>query len=311
MKSVFFLLGLYLLAPQLLHAQNWQELVNEDELERWEVLGGSAEYFIENDEIVGVAVPNSPNSFLTTPEHYDDFILEYEVFLDNQMNSGVQIRSNSDPSYMNGRVHGYQVEIDPSARAWSGGIYDEARRGWLYPLSMNEKAKPLFRLADWNHFRIEAVGNSINTWINGVHTSRLVDDMTDSGFIGLQVHSINDETLEGATVKWRDLRILTDDVEAHQKARDPQVKEVSYLQNDLSEWEKRKGWRLLWDGETANGWRGAKLDNFPSSGWVIEEGELTVLATDGGEATGPGDIITNDLYSDFELELEFKITEGA
>lgn len=306
-----FLLALYLLSPRLMAQDNWQNLLSGNNLEGWEVLGGSAEYYVEDGVIIGEAVPDSPNSFLSTAEDYGDFILEYEVYLDNQMNSGVQIRSNSDPSYQNGRVHGYQVEIDPAARAWSGGIYDEARRGWLYPLSRNEQAKTAFRLAEWNHFRVEAIGNTINTWINGVHTARLVDDMTDSGFIALQVHSIYDDALEGAQVKWRNLRILTEDVENHTKPKDPQVDEVSYLQNELSEWEKRKGWRLLWDGESANGWRGAKLDEFPSTGWEISDGVLTVLATDGGEATGPGDIITDDLYSDFELELEFKITEGA
>lgn len=311
-KKLIVILILLVFSPYLLSAQDgWQELFNGNDLEGWQILNGTADYYVDNGVIVGEAVPNSPNSFLSTEEHYGDFILEFEVYLDSELNSGVQIRSHSDPSYMDGRVHGYQVEIDPSERAWSGGIYDEARRGWLYPLSRNELGGSAFRNARWNHFRIEAIGNTINTWINGVHTARLVDDMTASGFIGLQVHSINDEALAGALVKWRDLRILTDNVEAHKKARDPRVDEVSYLKNKLSEWEKRKGWRLLWDGTTSEGWRGANLDEFPSDGWEIDEGVLTILATDGEEATGPGDIVTTDLYSDFELELEFKITEGA
>lgn len=313
MKPKFFLLICLLLSlPGLLMAQgDWQNLIAGDDLAGWQVLGGDAYYHVENGMVIGTAVPDTPNSFLTTRENYGDFILEFEVYLESQLNSGVQIRSNSTSTYRNGRVHGYQVEIDPSARAWSGGIYDEARRGWLYPLSRNEKATSAFRVAAWNHFRVEAIGNTINTWINGVHTARLVDDMTDSGFIGLQVHSINDEYLDGVEVKWRNLRIMTDDLEANQKPKDPQVDEVSYLKNELTEWEERKGWRLLWDGETTSGWRGAKLDHFPETGWEIEDGVLTVLATDGGEATGPGDIITEKLFSDFELDLEFKITEGA
>jgi hypothetical protein len=94
-------------------------------------------------------------------------------------------------------------------------------------------------------------------------------------------------------------------------AVDPAVREISYLVNELSENEIRKGWRLLWDGETSNGWIGAKLDRFPEKGWEIKDGVLTILATDGAESAGPGDIITEDVFANFELELEFKFTEGA
>ena len=134
--------------------------------------------------------------------------------------------------------------------------------------------------------------------------------MTNEGFIGLQVHSIGEKE-EGYLVKWRDIRILTEQVAEYRNNPDPEVLQMSYLKNQLTDWEKRNGWRLLWDGKTNAGWRGAKLDDFPSSGWTMENGELTVLATDGGEATGPGDIVTTSNYSNFELELEFKITEGA
>jgi hypothetical protein len=159
---------------------------------------------------------------------------------------------------------------------------------------------------------VECVGNTINTWINGVHCARLVDDKTAQGFIGLQVHGIGDnEAMVGAQVKWRNIRILTQDLEQHQRVKDPRVTEISYLKNALTEWERRHGWRLLWDGETSDGWIGAKLNSFPRKGWRIDDGVLTVLATDGGESTGPGDIITEAQFSDFELELEFKITEGA
>ncbi|GAA5520315.1 DUF1080 domain-containing protein [Aliifodinibius salicampi] len=308
---VLQILGLLLLLTVPLQAQDWQELFNGENLDGWTQKGGVAEYFVEEGAIVGEAIPSTPNSFLVTEEEYGDFILEFEVYMDTQLNSGVQIRSKSRPDYQDGRVHGYQVELDPSDRAWSGGIYDEARRGWLYPLSRNKKGQKALQLGQWNTVRVEAVGSSINTWINGIQTARLVDDMTAEGFIGLQVHSINDWMMEGAQVKWRDIRILTENVEAHRKTPDPQVEEVSYLKNELTQWEKSKGWRLLWDGQTSEGWRGANLDHFPESGWTINEGVLTIEATDGGEATGPGDIVTTAQYSDFELELEFKITEGA
>ncbi|MGH8221480.1 MAG: 3-keto-disaccharide hydrolase, partial [Woeseiaceae bacterium] len=131
------------------------------------------------------------------------------------------------------------------------------------------------------------------------------------GFIGLQVHSIDDGALAGRTVRWRNVRILTDGLEAERTPRDPEVAEISFLVNQLTDYEIRRGWRLLWDGATTAGWRGAKLDQFPSSGWTIGDGVLSVTRTDGGEATGPGDIVTVRSFSDFELEFEFRITAGA
>jgi len=288
-------------------ADGWRPLFDGD-LDEWKTLGGDAAYRVEGEEIVGVSRAGTPNTFLATRETFGDFILEYEVFVDPSLNSGVQIRSEAG---RDGVVRGYQVEVDPTPRAFSGGIYDEQRRRWLYPLSRNPKGRAAFRNGQWNAFRVEAIGDTIRVWVNGIQTADLVDDMTARGFIALQVHSIRDPELAGRTVRWRNLRLLTDEPASARRARDPQVVQLSYLVNRLSDHEIRHGWRLLWDGETTAGWRGAKLDEFPESGWTIADGVLTVEATDGGEATGPGDIVTVDSFSDFELQFEFRLTEGA
>ena len=109
--------------------------------------------------------------------------------------------------------------------------------------------------------------------------------------------------------EWQDQ--IGDDLEANRNPRDPDVVQINNLQNQLTEYEVSNGWRLLWDGKTSAGWRGAKLDRFPKSGWTMKDGVLTVEATDGGESTGPGDIVTTDSFSNFELQFEFRITEGA
>lgn len=307
-----FLLCMLISVNSLWAQSNWTDLFNGENLEGWALLNGDANYFVQDGVLVGEAVPNSPNSFLATEQAYGDFILEFDVYLGAALNSGVQIRSESTRSYQNGPVHGYQVEIDPSDRKWSGGIYDEARRGWLYPLTRNERGQSAFQLGQWNHVRIEAIGPHIRTWVNGKQCARLVDDMTKKGFIALQVHSIgNNEELKGAKVKWKNIRISTENLDEYSQTPDPRVPQISYLANELTEWEKNRGWRLLWDGKTSNGWRGAKLDDFPDHGWELSEGMLTILQTDGAEATGPGDIVTRNQFGDFELELEFKITEGA
>jgi len=288
---------------------DWEKLFNGKDLSGWERLNGTAEYTIVNGEIVGTSKSNSPNTFLATTRNFGDFILEYEMKMDTGLNSGVQIRSESKKDYNNGRVHGYQIECDDAPRGWSAGIYDEARRGWLYPMEYNQAAKKSYKRAQWNKYRVEAIGNSIRTWLNDVACANLVDDMTPSGFIALQVHAIGkEEANAGKTISWRNIRIMTKDLEANRKKMDKGVTEVSYLNNALTDNEKSNGWKLLWDGKTTNGWRGAGLATFPDKGWTIEEG---MLIPNKGENKGGGDIVTVKKYKNFVLEADFKITEGA
>src|SRR5690606_5605107 len=131
-RSIFSALMICAITCSAQTKDGWQQLFNGKDFKGFKQLNGKAKYEAINGEMVGTTVSNEPNSFMATEKTYKDFILEVEVFVDPSMNSGVQIRSLSTPEYQNGRVHGYQVEIDPSERAWSGGIYDEARRGWLY-----------------------------------------------------------------------------------------------------------------------------------------------------------------------------------
>lgn len=292
-------------------SESWKNLFNGKNLKGWKVLNGTATYAVDNGEIVGTSTTGSPNTFLTTKKYYGDFILEYEMKMEQGLNSGVQIRSNSLPEYNNGRVHGYQIECDGSDRAWSAGIYDEARRGWLYPLEYNKAAKTAFKKGDWNKYRVEAIGNIIRTWLNGIPVANLIDDLTAEGFIGLQVHGIGDKKEhDGKTIRWRNVRILTEDLEKSRSAMND-VNEVSYLQNQLTENEKKADWKLLWDGKSYEGWRGAKLDEFPSSGWEIKDGVLSVLKSDGGESRNGGDIVTKKRYRNFVLKVDFNLTEGA
>jgi 3-keto-disaccharide hydrolase len=287
----------------------WIDLFNGESLDGWTRLGGEATYKVEDDTIVGTTVLQTPNTFLCTESIYSDFILEYEFKLDADTNSGVQVRSNSYPEYINNRVHGYQIEIDPSERAWTGGIYDEARRGWLYPLTDKPEAQAAYRNLEWNKVRVEAIGETIKVWVNGIPTANLIDDMTREGFIALQVHGIGDnKDNEGITIRWKNIRIITDQPGMYVKAINiPALDNTNKLTLSEEDW----GWKLLWDGETTEGWRGAKLEGFPEEGWEISNGELTVLDSDGAESRNGGDIVTIDTYSDFELRVDFKITPGA
>jgi len=186
-------------------------------LNGWQQRSGHAKYEVVDGVIVGTTVPNTPNSFLCTEKFYGNFELELDFKVDPGMNSGVQIRSNATTERrevwagaITERVYGYQVEIDPSDRAYTGGIYDEARRGWLNDLSKNEPARKAFKQNEWNHFRIVCNGDSIKTWLNGVPAADLKDDMTAMGFISLQVHGIGrkkDPAGEMHQVRWRNIMI--------------------------------------------------------------------------------------------------------
>ena len=289
---------------------NWQNLFNGKNLNGWEKLNGNASYVVKDGVIVGTTKFDTPNTFLAYKGEFSDFILEFDFMVDDALNSGVQFRSASIESYRNGRVHGYQFEIDPSPRAWSGGIYDEARDGWLYTIE-DKASKSAFRNGEWNHARIEAIGSRIRTWINGVPCSNLVDERSSKGLIALQVHSINREDQNNKNVCWKNIRICTDNLDQERWADEAGAAEKSGLVNKLTEKEIEEGWTLLWDGKTAEGWRGAKLNDFPSAGWKMEDGILKVLKSDGGESTNGGDIVTVRKYRNFELKVDFKITAGA
>ncbi len=212
--------------------EGWRDLVSGNDFQGWVKRGGKATYAIENGEVVGSCVLNTENTFLCTEKDYGDFILEYEFKVDPRLNSGVQIRSECFPekkeitwegkkiSIPAGRVHGYQVEIDPDVplrRMWSAGIYDEARRGWLFPndgprgpqaQAFSEQGRRIFKPGDWNHVRVEAIGDHLKTWLNGIPCADLTDSLTPKGLIGLQVHSIRDDHSKvGAQVRWRNLRL--------------------------------------------------------------------------------------------------------
>jgi hypothetical protein len=199
----------------------WGSLFNGKDLDGWVRRGGKAKYTVEDGQIVGRSVPNTANSFLCTKKDYGDFVLELEFKVDADLNSGVQIRSQcfDEPKTVElggkkikvpaGRVHGYQVEIDPDVkrgRLWTGGIYDEGRRGWLQDLKNNEAARKAFKPNEWNKLRVECRGDHIRTWVNGVPAADLHDAVTPSGFIALQVHGVRNKK-EPLEVRFRNLRL--------------------------------------------------------------------------------------------------------
>ncbi|MFP4622027.1 MAG: DUF1080 domain-containing protein [Bacteroidales bacterium] len=206
------LLSFFLLA--FTGEDDWKSLFNGKDLDGWVQKNGWATYRVEDGMIIGRTARLSPNSFLCTTEEYGDFELVFEVkLLDNELNSGVQIRSKTSEAGLfekSGRVNGPQVEIEASGDdgAEAGYLYAEAAGGWMTP---DDKRVPhkTFKDGEWNKYRVVAKGPRIQVWINGKKISDLVDeDIYEShpkGFIGLQVHSVG---FGGPyEVAWRNIEI--------------------------------------------------------------------------------------------------------
>jgi hypothetical protein len=258
----------------------WTPLVTGNSLDGWIRRGGAATYRLEDGVIVGTSVVDPQNTFLCTPREYADFVLEYEFRVDAELNSGVQIRSNSVPGYQDGRVHGYQVEIDPTSRAQSAGIYDEARRGWLDELKGNDAARRAFKPGDWNHVKVEARGDSLKTWLNGVPAANVTDKLTRWGFIGLQVHGTDTAGLE---VRWRNLRIQ--DLGHPWLTPGEHGQWLLHAQPDMARWEHagKPSTPIQWT-------------------WVDDALEIK---------GGSGNIVTRDKFGHARIHLEFMVDDNS
>ncbi|MBT8218234.1 MAG: DUF1080 domain-containing protein [Bacteroidia bacterium] len=283
--------------PSISAQSNWEPLITDDQLSNFQKLNGSADYVYVEGVLTGITRHYSPNTFLATTAFYDDFILEFEVKIEQGMNSGVQIRSENHIG--SGSVHGYQVKIETSDRKWAGGIYDEGRRGWMYPLSQSKTSQNAFKNDTWNTYRIEAVGPSVKTYVNGIPCAHLVDDWTSKGFIAFQVHSIGAEEKAGKIVQWRNIRILTEDIEKDLWTKGD-VEEISYLDNRLTQNEIQNGWQLL----ESDDWQLNNKNGKAGSDSMVNNGIVSV------DKKGAVNIVSVEQFSDFEFSVDFKVEKG-
>ena len=208
--TITLLFSLLFIASNFAADKKYKAIFDGKTLEGWTQRNGTATYRVEKKSVVGKTNEGSPNSFLCSDKEYGNFDLIFEVKVDDKLNSGVQIRSQTKGG-PKGRVNGPQVEIEASGKngAEAGYIYGEAAGGWMTPA---DKLKPHkhFKDGKWNKYRVVADGANIKVWINGAVVSDLNHEEKykshPKGFIGLQVHSIG----RGSgpyEVRWRKIKI--------------------------------------------------------------------------------------------------------
>jgi hypothetical protein len=245
----------------------FEPLFDGKTLEGWTTVG-DALWTVADGAITGRSGPEAKrNCWLVTKKTYGDFVLELEVKADSG-NSGVQLRSHLDAQQV---MRGYQIEVDTRPRAWSGGLYDEGRRGWLQNLEHNEAGRRAFKVGGWNQYRIECRGDHIKSWVNEVPITDYVDCMDIEGIIALQVHSGKD-----CVVAFRHIRL-----------------------QDLG----RRAWQPLWDGRTFTGWH-----PIGQGVWKIVDGVID--GSNVKEQSEFGHLVTDALYKDFTVRLRYKAFAG-
>lgn len=227
---------------------------------------GQAKYSIRDGVIVG-ETGKGGHGWLCTSRTYGDFILELDVKIDTG-NAGIQIRSHIDDKDV---MVGYQIEVDPSKRAWSGGLYEQGGRGWLQPLTNNPAAQQAFKVGQWNHYRIEAIGDRLRSWVNGVPAADHLDAESLEGVIALQVHAG-----QNVHVEYRNIRLA--DLGRHQ-------------------------WKPLLDGSTLHGWH-----PIGQGTWTYSYGAL--VGRHAASENDYGHLVTDRSYDDFTARLDFKSIKG-
>ncbi len=189
-------------------AEGFKPLFNGKDLTGWKTRGGQSRFAAADGVITGTCVADQPSTYLCTErEDFTDFIFTCEIKWVENINSGVMFRAMVKPGKTWETVMGPQAEMEGSRsdRGWSGGIYGQDCGGYFYPLWLEEHqaARAALNVEGWNRLTIQAKGNTVKTWVNGVPAAHWVDDGTYAkGFFGLQLHKA-----KNGTVQYRNIRI--------------------------------------------------------------------------------------------------------
>ena len=208
----------------------WKSLFNGKNLNGWQMKGSNGVAMVQDGAIVCHQLVNTPqHTFVCTKKKYENYILEADAMIEGSLHTGFILRAVDaigDTAHVS--LYGYQVKIDPSNRKWTGGVFDDFgnKWNWLYTLENSEKSRSAFKMFEWNHFRIEAIGNNIKVWVNDIPTCNLVNSKYTKGYIAMKIHSmIATPEMEKVLMRYKNIRIITRNPEKYQKAMDLPLKE--------------------------------------------------------------------------------------
>lgn len=174
----------------------YTSIFNHKDLTGW-TIAGREKWYVENNELVCESSQYEEYSYLMSDNSYKDFDLQLEFKQESSGNSGVFVRSSIDGV----KISGWQAEVAPKGKH-TGGIYESYGRGWL--IKPNASLDHVLKEGEWNQYRIQAVGDELTTWLNGIKMITLEDEKIGAatGQIGLQIHDGG-----GIKVRWRNIRI--------------------------------------------------------------------------------------------------------
>ena len=213
---------------------NWENLFNGKDLTHWKIVGSKGIAVVNDSAITCHMTANTTeHTFVCSKEKFGDFILEMDVNTDPGYNTGILLRCIDKPKNCDTckvSLYGYQVKIDPSTtRKWTGGIFDDYGKSWhwLYDLSHDDRARDAYRIGEWNHFRIEAIGTSVKVCVNDIPTTNMLNSKYDNGYIAIKIHALNDRIEQEKLLgRFKNIRIINKNPGKYLKPMDIPAKEV-------------------------------------------------------------------------------------
>lgn len=229
---LFLLIGYFSFSQKSIESvEPWKSIFNGKDFSGWKIVGSHGKAWVQDGAFVAHQVSGTPeHTFICTKKKYGDFILEAEAKIEGELHTGFLFRcKKADADTSKVSLYGYQIKIDPTERKWTGGIFDDYGKTWewYYPLKESETARNAFKIGEWNKFRIEAIGNSLKVWVNGIPTCNLIHSKYKKGFIALKIHSMGDTPeKENILMYYRNFRIIDKDVKNY-------ATEMNYPEIDL------------------------------------------------------------------------------